>query len=86
MLVKLTFTKQPFSRLDQIESINFADAKLNAGKIKISAFERIENIVGKGENAGYQHFPLFPTLFSKGFFFRVVKSQDCVVKSQYVTC
>ena len=28
---------------------------------------RVENILGKGENAGYQHFLLFPTMFSKGF-------------------
>ena len=27
-----------------------------------------ENIVGKGENAGYQHFLLFPTMFYKGHF------------------
>ena len=26
---------------------------------------RIENIVGKGENAGYQHFLLFPRCFHK---------------------
>ena len=45
----------------------------------ISGFDRVENIVGKGENAGKQHFLLFP-VFSKAFFFRVVKSQDCVVK------
>ena len=37
---------------------------------------RVENIVGKGENDGPFH-----TMFSKGFFFIVVKSQDCVVKS-----
>ena len=30
-------------------------------------FDRVENIVGKGENAGYQHF--------------VDKSQDCMEKS-----
>ena len=28
----------------------------------------MENIVGKGENAGNQHFLLFPTMFSKGLF------------------
>ena len=33
----------------------FADNKLNAGKIKISLFDRVENTGGKGENAGYQH-------------------------------
>ena len=36
--------------------------------------------MGKGENAGYQHFLLFPWMFSKGLFVWVVKSQDCVVK------
>ena len=25
----------------------------------------VENIVGKGENAGYQHFLLFPQYFQK---------------------
>ena len=25
-------------------------------------------MVGKGENVGYQHFPLFPQCFCKGFF------------------
>ena len=28
-------------------------------------FGRVENIVGKGENAGYQHFLLFPQCFQK---------------------
>ena len=36
--------------------------------------------VEKGENAGYQHFLLFPQCFQKAFFLRVVKSRDCVVK------
>ena len=43
-------------------------------------FGRVENIVGKGENAEYQHFLLFPQMFSKAFFSRGVKSRDCVVK------
>ena len=30
-----------------------------------SVLERVENIVGKGENAGYQHFLLFPWCFQK---------------------
>ena len=29
------------------------------------AIVRVENIVDKGENAGYQHFLLFPQCFSK---------------------
>ena len=47
----------------------------------IFVFDRVENIVGKGENAGYQHFLLFPQCFQKAFLLRVVKSRDCVVKS-----
>ena len=34
---------------------------------------RIENIVGKGENAGYQHFLLFPQYFLKRSFLEVLK-------------
>ena len=36
-------------------------------------FERIENIVGKGENAGYQHFLYFPRCFQKGFYSGLLK-------------
>ena len=34
----------------------------------ISVFDRVENIVVKGENAGYQHFLLFPQCFQKASF------------------
>ena len=33
----------------------------------------VENIVEKGENAGYQYFLLFPQCFEKGFIFKVLK-------------
>ena len=62
----------------------FADDKLNIGAIMISCFDSVENIVGKGENAGYQHFLLFPQSFQKASFVGVVKSQDCVVKKNRV--
>ena len=42
-----------------------ADDKLNVAKMTISLFDRAENSVGKGENAGYQHFLLFPQCFPK---------------------
>ena len=42
--------------------------------------DRVENIVGKGEINGYQHFPLFPQCFSKDFFLLVIKCRDYVVK------
>ena len=30
--------------------------------------DRVENIVGKEENAGYLHFLLFPQCFQKGLY------------------
>ena len=44
----------------------FTDDKLKVAKIIISAFDSLENIAGKGENAEYQHFLLFPQCFKKG--------------------
>ena len=34
----------------------------------ISVFNQVENIVEKGENADYQHFPLLPQCFQKVYF------------------
>ena len=31
----------------------------------IFVFDELENILGKGENAGFQHFLLFPQCFQK---------------------
>ena len=36
-------------------------------------FDRVENIVGKGENAGYKHFLLFQQCFLKFSFSRFLK-------------
>ena len=44
----------------------------------ISVCDRVENIVGKGENAGYQHFLLFSQCFEEGFFPRHVKGCHCL--------
>ena len=41
----------------------FADYKINVTEKLKFVFGRVENIVGKGENAGYQHFLLFPQSF-----------------------
>ena len=57
-----------------------ADDKIKVLKINIFVFHTVEHTVGKGENAGYQSFLLFQQCFQKPFF-RVVKSQDCEVKS-----
>ena len=45
----------------------FADDKLNVTQNLKDVFHRIESIVGKEENAGYQHFILFPQCFQKAF-------------------
>ena len=57
----------------------FADNLIVAEMVQFFC-DRVRNIVGKGENAGYQRFLLCPTMFSKGFFLRVVKTKDCLVK------
>ena len=67
--------------LDWFKLKAFADDKVNIAEIIISLSNRVENIVGKGENAGFQHFLIFPQCFQKPLFFRVFESQDCVVKS-----
>ena len=46
-------------RLTQIESICGGGEKISVG------LERVEYIVGTGENTGHQHFLFFPTMFSK---------------------
>ena len=51
----------------------FAIDKINVTQKLTFVLERVENFFGKGENAGY-------LMFSKAFFFRVVKSWDCVVR------
>ena len=42
-------------------------------------FDSVENIVGKVENAGYQHFLLYPECFQKPFF-PACQTRDCVVR------
>ena len=38
----------------------FADNKFSVAKMMIFVLDWVENLLGKGENAGYQHFLLFP--------------------------
>ena len=39
----------------------------------IFVLDSVENIVGNGENAGYQHFLLFPQCFQKPSFSGLLK-------------
>ena len=41
----------------------FEDDKINLKEKFKLVLGKVENIVGKGENAGYQHFPLFLQCF-----------------------
>ena len=59
----------------------FADDKIIATQKIELYYGSVENIVGKGENAGYQHFLLCRQCLQKVFYSRVVRSRDCVVKS-----
>ena len=43
----------------------FEDDIINANQNLKFVLGRVDNIVGKGENAGYQHFLLFPKCFQK---------------------
>ena len=47
----------------------------------MSVFDRVDNIAGKGENAGYQHFLLSPQCFEKASFPDVSK---CVIVWEWV--
>ena len=66
--------------LDQTKLKAFGDNKLNVAKMTISLYNRVENTVVKGENAGYQHFLPFQQCFPRPSS-EIVKSRDCVGKS-----
>ena len=68
--------------LDWSKMKAFADDKMNLNENLKCVLGRIENIVAKGEKAGYQHFSPFLTMFSKAFSLSVVKSWDCEVKGK----
>ena len=51
--------------LDQSKLKAFADDKINSTEKSKLVLRRVENFVGKGENAEYQHFLLFPQCFQK---------------------
>ena len=56
-----------------IDWSKWKDVKINVGKMAEIVFDRVENIAGKGENAGHQHFLLFPQCFPKASFSGLLK-------------
>ena len=63
LLKSSTFTRRQNFSFVLIEP--FAEDKLNDTQNIKSVFHKVGNMVGKGENAGYQHFLLFPQCFQK---------------------
>ena len=56
----------------------FAKKKLNLAPKMISVCDRIENILGKGENAInlVNSIFSFPTMFSKALFLKIIENRD----------
>ena len=76
-LAENKFNSLPHGKILDLPKLKaFADDNFKVAQIMQFCFDRVENIVGKRENA----FSPFPTMFSKGFFPRVVKSRHFVVK------
>ena len=62
----LRFNSLPDDKILHLSKLKaFSDDNLNVYQKLKFALGRVENIVGKGENAGYQHFLLFPQCFLK---------------------
>ena len=67
----MPFNSLPNDKILDWSKLNaFADNKIKVPilKMMIFVFDRVENIVGKGENACYQHYLLFPQCFQRAFY------------------
>ena len=56
-----------YKTLDRTKLEVCADDKFSVNVMNLVTFDRVENIVGKGDNAGYQHCVLFPQCFLQFF-------------------
>ena len=70
--------------LDQSKLKGFADIKINVIQNQKFVLGRVENIVEKGENAGYQYFLLLPQCFRKATFSRSLKVVNFVLKISFL--
>ena len=81
-----------FNRLPNDEILDwsklkaFADDKINVTEKMKFVLERVENNVGKGENAAYQHFLLFPQCFQKASYKRSLKVVTNIFSVFYNVC
>ena len=67
----LLYTKR--KKLDRSKVKTFQGDKLNLDEKLKFVLGRVENIVGKGENAGYQHFLLLPQSFQNASILGLLK-------------
>ena len=81
-MVKLYNTFRQISRLTQIKA--FAEDNLKSAQVLGFLSKRLDNIVRKGENAGDQHFLLFPQCF-QCIVFIVIKTGMCAIKGKLFT-
>ena len=58
--LKVTKTQGHLTHHQMTKFKAFADNNINVTEKLKSVMGRVEHIVGKGENASYQHFLLFP--------------------------
>ena len=69
VLASCIFNPLPKEKILDLSKLKvFADNKVNLTQKLKFAYGKVNNIVGKGENAGYQHFLLFPHCFQKAIF------------------
>ena len=61
---------------DLIKTEAFADDKLDIAEMEISVFDWIQKLRRKLRKCWFTAFSSFPTIFSTGFFFRIIISQD----------
>ena len=73
-LVNQSFNSLPNDNIFHFLKLKaFADDEINIIQTSKFALGRLENIVGKGENAGNQHFLLFPQCFQNPPFLGLLK-------------
>ena len=68
---QLTLPNEKYLDLSKLKA--FADDKIDSTSEQKFFLEWVENITGKGENAGDQHFLLFPQCFQKDSFPGLIK-------------
>ena len=79
---KFSFNSLPNDKILDLSKLKaFADNNLNVYQKLKFALGKNRKHFGKRRKCWLPAYFPFPTMFSEGFFLRVVKSRDCVVKS-----